>query len=212
MQIINSGSRIVGAYETVVAEKEERIKFLLTRTDVDATRKELDRQKDHADSWEVSATANRESADDYAAQVERIISGRSVTEHAAELTRSRAAVMPEVQDISLERIRSYLVALHAQEEVKAQLCYRCGARISLEKMVEAEYELPPGLLGNYTKEEKEYLAKVESFNSLGNDTLFPTPPPPPTSLPRDVASQVPEGISKHGSFLSPQDNQDGDQV
>ncbi|KFK32249.1 hypothetical protein AALP_AA6G217500 [Arabis alpina] len=112
----------------------------------------------------------------------------------------------------LEWIHLYLIALRAQGEVKAQLCYRRRARIILEKMVEAEYELPPGLLENYTKEEKEYLAKVESFDPLGDDTLFPTPPPPPAGLPRDVASQVPEGISEHWSFLSPQDNQDGDQV
>ncbi|KFK43848.1 hypothetical protein AALP_AA1G181500 [Arabis alpina] len=69
-QIINSESRIVGAYEEVVADKEDKIKSLLARTDVDAAWKELDRQKDRADSWEVSATANRQSADDYAAQVE----------------------------------------------------------------------------------------------------------------------------------------------
>ncbi|KFK22826.1 hypothetical protein AALP_AAs43016U000100 [Arabis alpina] len=112
----------------------------------------------------------------------------------------------------LERIRSYLIALHAQEEVKTQLCYRHGARMSLEKLVEAEYELPPGLLENYIKEEEEYLTKVASFDPLGDDTLFPTPSPPPTGHPLDVASQVPDGISEHGSFLSPQDNQDGDQV
>ncbi|KFK31303.1 hypothetical protein AALP_AA6G095300 [Arabis alpina] len=105
-------------------------------------------------------------------------------------------------------------AHHAQEEVKAQLYYRRGAQISLEKMVKAEYKLPPGLLENYAKEEKEYLAKVESLaaDSLGDDILFPTPPPPPAGPPRDSLSQVPEGISEHGSFLSPQDNQDGDLV
>ncbi|KFK36756.1 hypothetical protein AALP_AA4G165600 [Arabis alpina] len=114
----------------------------------------------------------------------------------------------------LKRIRSYLVTLHAQDNVKAQLCYKRGARISLEKMVEAEYELPLGLLENYAKEEKEYLAKVESLaaDSLGDDILFPTLLPPPAGPPREVSSHVPEGISEHGSFLSSQDNQDGDQV
>ncbi|KFK29197.1 hypothetical protein AALP_AA7G101900 [Arabis alpina] len=64
------GSGIVGAYEAVVAEKEEQTKSLLAHTDVDAARKELDRQKDRVDSWEVSATANQQSADDYGAQLE----------------------------------------------------------------------------------------------------------------------------------------------
>ncbi|KFK30660.1 hypothetical protein AALP_AA6G010800 [Arabis alpina] len=81
-------------------------------------------------------------------------------------------------------------------------------------MVEAEYELPPDLLQNFAKEEGEYLAQVKSFSadSLGDDTLFLIPPPPRAGPPRDVTSQVPEGISGHGSFISPQDNQDGDQV
>ncbi|KFK25974.1 hypothetical protein AALP_AA8G187000 [Arabis alpina] len=114
----------------------------------------------------------------------------------------------------LERIRSYLVTLQAQEEAKAQPCYRRGDRISLERMVEVEYEFPLGLLENYIKEEKEYLAQVESFNvdSLGDDTLFPTSVPPPAGLPQDVASQVLERISEHGSFFPPLDKQDGDQV
>ncbi|KFK35893.1 hypothetical protein AALP_AA4G050400 [Arabis alpina] len=186
-KIINSGSRIVGAYEAVVAEKEEKIKSLRACTDVDATRKELDRQKARVDSWEVLANANRQSEDDYAAQVERIISRRSAMKHAAELMRSQVAVLHEVRDTR-------------------------RVQMSMEKMVEADYELPPGLLENYVKEEKEYLAKVKSFDSLGDDTLFPTPPPPSAGLPRDVASQVPEGINEHGSFLSLQDNQDGDKV
>ncbi|KFK28844.1 hypothetical protein AALP_AA7G055900 [Arabis alpina] len=111
----------------------------------------------------------------------------------------------------LERLRSYLIALHAQEEAKAQLCYKRWTQISLEKMVEAEYELPPALFENYAKEEEEYLVKVDSFNvdSLGDDILFPSLSPPPAGPPRDVASQVPEGIREHGSFLSPQDNQNG---
>ncbi|KFK32434.1 hypothetical protein AALP_AA6G241200 [Arabis alpina] len=91
---------------------------------------------------------------------------------------------------------------------------RRGTQISLEKMVEAEYKLPPGLLENSAKEEGEYLAKSESFDidSLGDNILFPTLSPPLIGPPRDVASQVSEGISEHGWFLSPQDIQDGDQV
>ncbi|KFK41186.1 hypothetical protein AALP_AA2G096900 [Arabis alpina] len=253
-EIINSGSCLIGAYEAAVAEKEEQIKSLLACTDVDATRRELDRKKARADSWEVSANANRQSADNYAAQVEVLkgekhrledevkkrdvhleaasaeIAGLRANLEKSRLTEDRLRrecdeARRRADEIAngsfahgarhssrLERIRSYLIALHAQEEVKDQLCYRHGARMSLEKMVEAEYELPPGLLENYIKEEEEYLTKVESFDPLGDDTLFPTPPPPPDGLPRDVASQVPDGISEHGSFLSPQDNQDGDQI
>ncbi|KFK22139.1 hypothetical protein AALP_AAs68170U000100 [Arabis alpina] len=69
LNIINLGSRIIGPYEAVVAEKEEQIKSMLACTNVDATR-ELDREKALVDSWEVSAKANQQSMDDYAAQVE----------------------------------------------------------------------------------------------------------------------------------------------
>ncbi|KFK34572.1 hypothetical protein AALP_AA5G163200 [Arabis alpina] len=219
-------------------------------------RTELDRQKARADSWEVSANANRQSADDYAAQVEVLngekqrleeeVNKRDVHVEAASakiaelrasleksrltedcLRKKRDGVRCQSDEIvsgssarsarhssSLERTCSYLVALHAQEEIKVQLCYRRGARINLEKMVEDEYELPPGLLENYAKEEKEYIAKVDSFDidSLGDDHLFPTPPPSPAGPPRDFTSQVPEGIIEHKTFLSPQDNQYGDQV
>ncbi|KFK23395.1 hypothetical protein AALP_AAs60744U000200 [Arabis alpina] len=245
IKIINSGSCIIGAYKAVVAEKEEQIKSVLACTDVDVTQKELDRQKARVDSWEVSANANRQSADDYAAQVE-VLKGEKqrledevkkrdahVEAASAEIARLRGNLekshFPEDRlrkerdearrrgdeiasgssargarhSSRLERIRSYLIALHAQEEVKAQLCYRRRARISLEKMVEAKYELPPGLLENYVKEEEQYLAKVESFDPLGDDTLFPTPPSPPANLPRDAASQVLDGIIEYGSFLSP---------
>ncbi|KFK36284.1 hypothetical protein AALP_AA4G102700 [Arabis alpina] len=240
----------------MIVENEEKIKSLLACTDVDVARKELDCQKTRAHTWEISAVANRQSADDYAAQVE-VMKGdnRKLEEEtekrdahleaaSAEVTKLRASLEKScftkdrlrkerdearrrADEIAsgnsthisrhlscLEQIRFYLIALHAQEEVKAQLCYRCGAWISFENMVEAEYELPPGLLENYTKEEEENLTKVESFyaNSLGNDILLPTPPPPPARPPRDIASQVPEGILEHWSFLSPQDNQDGDQV
>ncbi|KFK34697.1 hypothetical protein AALP_AA5G179900 [Arabis alpina] len=209
--------------------------------------------KARADSWEVSANANRQSADDYAAQLEVLkgekqrledevkkrdvhleaasaeIAGLRADLEKSRLTEDRlrkesneARRRAEITSGSsargarhsscLERIRLYLIALHAQEEVKAQLCYRRGARMSLEKMVEAEYELPPGLLENYIKEEEEYITKVESFDPLGDDTLFPTLPPPPAGLLRDVTSDVPDGISEHGSFLSPQDNHDGGQI
>ncbi|KFK24250.1 hypothetical protein AALP_AAs63728U000100 [Arabis alpina] len=223
--IINLGSRIIAAYEATVAEKEEQIKSLLACTDVDATRKELDRQKARADSWEVSANANRQSADDYASQVE-VLKGekqrlddevQKIDVHlkaaSAEIAGSRANLeksrftenrlrkeldearsrADEIASGSsarrarhssrLEWIRSYRIALHTQ------VCYRRGARMSLEKMMEAEYELLPALHEKYVKEEEEYLAKVESFDPLGDDTLFPTPPPPPAGLPRDAASQ-----------------------
>ncbi|KFK24525.1 hypothetical protein AALP_AAs65400U000600 [Arabis alpina] len=256
LQIINSGSRIISVYEAVIAKKEEHIKSVLARSDVDAARKQLNRQKTRADTWEVSATPNRQSVDDYAAQFEVLKGEKQKLEEEAKkrdahleaasaqiaelraslemsrltedrLWKERDGARRQADEIAsgssahsarhlsrLKRIRLYLVTLHTQEDVKAQLCYRRGARISLEKMVEAEYELPLGFLENYAKEEEEYLAKVESFDadSLGDDILFPTPPPPPAGPPQDVASQVPKGISEHGSFLSPQDNQDGDPI
>ncbi|KFK39830.1 hypothetical protein AALP_AA3G293700 [Arabis alpina] len=100
------------------------------------------------------------------------------------------------------------VVAEKEEQIKR------GARIRLEKMADAEYELPPGLLENYDMEEEEYLAKVESLaaDSLGDDILFPMLPPPLGCPPWDVSSQVPKGISEHRSFLSPQDNQVGDLV
>ncbi|KFK24526.1 hypothetical protein AALP_AAs65400U000600 [Arabis alpina] len=255
-EIINSGSRIISVYEAVIAKKEEHIKSVLARSDVDAARKQLNRQKTRADTWEVSATPNRQSVDDYAAQFEVLKGEKQKLEEEAKkrdahleaasaqiaelraslemsrltedrLWKERDGARRQADEIAsgssahsarhlsrLKRIRLYLVTLHTQEDVKAQLCYRRGARISLEKMVEAEYELPLGFLENYAKEEEEYLAKVESFDadSLGDDILFPTPPPPPAGPPQDVASQVPKGISEHGSFLSPQDNQDGDPI
>ncbi|KFK31279.1 hypothetical protein AALP_AA6G092000 [Arabis alpina] len=210
-EIINSGSGIAGAYEAVVAEKEEQIKSLLARTDVDAARTELDCQKARAHSWLVSANANRQSADD-SAQVE-VLKGE----------KQRLEEEVKKRDVHLEAVSAKIAELRASLEKsrhtedrlrKERTEHAADLMRSLAKMVEAEYELPPGLLENYAKEEKEYLAKVESFDidSLGDDILFPTPPPPPPGPPRDVASQVPEGISDHGSFLSPQDNQDGDQV
>ncbi|KFK36292.1 hypothetical protein AALP_AA4G103500 [Arabis alpina] len=69
-KIINLGSFLISAYEAAVAEKEEQIESLVACTDADTTRRELDRQKARDDSWEVSANANRQSADNYAAQVE----------------------------------------------------------------------------------------------------------------------------------------------
>ncbi|KFK41074.1 hypothetical protein AALP_AA2G082100 [Arabis alpina] len=229
LNIINSGSRIVRAYEAVVSEKEEQIKFLLACTDVDATRKEQDRQKARADSWErledevKKRDVHLEAASTEIARLRANLEKSRFTEDRLRKERDEArrrtdeiasdsSALGARHSSRLERIRSYLIALHAQEEVKAQLYYTRASRMSLEKMVEAVYELPHGLLENHAKEEKEYLAKVKSFDSLGDDTLFPTPPRPSVGLPRDVASQVPEGISEHRSFLSPQDNQDCDQV
>ncbi|KFK23075.1 hypothetical protein AALP_AAs53663U000100 [Arabis alpina] len=195
-QIINSGSRIIGLYEAVVAEKEKQIKSLLACTDVDATRKELDRQKARVDSWEVSANANRQSADDYVVLVEVLkeekhrledevkkrdvhleaasaeIAGLRANMEKSRFTEDRLRKEPgearrradEIASGSsargarhsahLEWIHLYLIALHIQEDVKAQLCYRREAPMSLEKMVEAEYELPPSLLENYVNEEE----------------------------------------------------------
>ncbi|KFK31744.1 hypothetical protein AALP_AA6G153300 [Arabis alpina] len=193
---------------------------------------EMDRQRTQANTWEICAAANRQSEDDYAAQVEVLKEEKQKLEEEvkkrdahleaafAEMAKLRATLEKShltkdrlgkerdearrrADEIAsgnsaqrarhssrLERIRLYLITLHALEEVKAQLCYRRGARISLEKMVEAEYELPPGLLENYAKEEEKYLAQVESFSadSVGDDTLFPTPLSPPVGPPRDVAS------------------------
>ncbi|KFK32174.1 hypothetical protein AALP_AA6G207200 [Arabis alpina] len=221
--VINSGSRIISAYEAVVTGKEEQIKSRLAPTDVDAARKELDSQNARADSWIVSATQI-----DKVRMITRLKSSleksrltddclrkeRDGARHRADEIAGDSSTQSARHSSRLERIRLYLVALQAQEEVKAQLCYRCGARISLEKMVEAEYKLPPGLLENDAKEKEEYLATVVSLaaDSLGDDILFPTPPPPPVGPPQDVSSQVPEGISEHGTFFSPQDNQDGDLV
>ncbi|KFK23076.1 hypothetical protein AALP_AAs53663U000100 [Arabis alpina] len=196
LNIINSGSRIIGLYEAVVAEKEKQIKSLLACTDVDATRKELDRQKARVDSWEVSANANRQSADDYVVLVEVLkeekhrledevkkrdvhleaasaeIAGLRANMEKSRFTEDRLRKEPgearrradEIASGSsargarhsahLEWIHLYLIALHIQEDVKAQLCYRREAPMSLEKMVEAEYELPPSLLENYVNEEE----------------------------------------------------------
>ncbi|KFK26592.1 hypothetical protein AALP_AA8G268800 [Arabis alpina] len=139
---------------------------------------ELDRQNTRGNTWEISAAANRQSTDDYAAKIKTLKEEKQKLEEEV-----------KKRDVNLE------VA-------------------SAKMMVEAEYELPPGLLENYVKEEKEYLAQVESFDvdSIGDDTLFPSLPPPPVGPPRDIASQVPEGISEHESFLLSQDRQDGDQV
>ncbi|KFK31479.1 hypothetical protein AALP_AA6G117500 [Arabis alpina] len=230
--IIKSGSRIISPYEAAIGEQEEQIKSLMARIDVDAVWKELDRQITRTDTCEISATTNRQSANDYAAQIKMLkdekqkleeeVKKRDVNLEAAsakvaklrtDLEKSRLTedcLRKELDEAhrradqiasgnsaqsarhssGLERIRSYLVTLHAQEEVKAQLCYRRGAQISLKKMVEAEFELPPGFLEKYMKEEKDYLVQIESFNvdSLGDETLFLTPPPPPTGPPRDVAS------------------------
>ncbi|KFK39713.1 hypothetical protein AALP_AA3G278600 [Arabis alpina] len=208
LNIINAESRIVGAYEAV----------------------ELDRHKVRANSWEVSATANRQSAIDYAVQVE-VLKGEKQRLEDKEKKRD---VHLEVASAEIAELRASLEKSHLREDrprkegdgahrradeiaggSSAQRArHSRGARKSLKKMVEAEYEIPPGLLENYAKEEGEYFAKVESLaaDSLGDDILFSTPPPPPASPPRNVSSQVPEGISEHGSFLSPQDNKDGDLV
>ncbi|KFK31910.1 hypothetical protein AALP_AA6G174900 [Arabis alpina] len=188
LNIINSGSHIVGAYEAVVAEKEEQIRSMLAPTDVDAARKELDHQKARGDSWEIVEL--RASLEKSHLTEDHLRKERDGARRRADDIAGGSFAQNARHSSHLERIRSYLLAFHAQEELKAQLCYRRGARISLEKMVDAEYELPPGLLENYAKEEEEYLAKVESLaaDSLGDDILFLTPLPPPVGPPRDVSS------------------------
>ncbi|KFK22933.1 hypothetical protein AALP_AAs51418U000300 [Arabis alpina] len=243
--------------------------LLLAHTDVDAARKELDRHKSGADTLEISAVANRQSADDYAAQVEMLkeeqqkleedVKKRDAHLEAASAEMAKLRATQEKSRLTEDRLRKEQQKL--EEDVKKRDAHLEAAsaemaklRATLEKshltedrlrkerdearrradeisngsssqsarhssrlerrMVEDEYQLPPGLIENYMKEEKEYHAQVESssVDSLGDDTLFPTPPPPPPAPPRDVASQVPEGISEHGSFLLSQDEQDGDQT
>ncbi|KFK31338.1 hypothetical protein AALP_AA6G099100 [Arabis alpina] len=203
--VINTGNRVIGAYEaeaSALKEEKQRLEEEVKKRDV------------HFEAASAEVAKLRALSEKSCLTEDRFKKERDEARRRADDIASGSSARSAKHSSRLERIRSYLVALHAQEKVKAQLCYRHGARISLEKMVEAEYELPPGLLENYAKEEEEYLAMVESFDadSLDDDILFPTPPPPLAGLLRDVASQVPERISEHGSFLSPQDNQDSDQV
>ncbi|KFK29221.1 hypothetical protein AALP_AA7G105000 [Arabis alpina] len=92
-----------------------------------------------ADSWEATASENQQSLND-------------LFDQANALKEEKQKLEEEVKkrDAHLEAA-SAEVTLYAQEEVKAQLYYRRGAWISLEKMVEAKYELLPGLLENYAK-------------------------------------------------------------
>ncbi|KFK34213.1 hypothetical protein AALP_AA5G115300 [Arabis alpina] len=148
-----------------------------------------------ADSWEATASENHQSLNE-------------LFDQASPLKEDKQRLEGEVKerDVHLEAAYAEIAELRANLEKSRftedrLMKERDGARRRADEiasgrstrsaeLVEAEYELPPGLLENYTKEEKEYLAKVESFDSHGNDTLFPTLPPPPTGLPRDVASQV----------------------
>ncbi|KFK29558.1 hypothetical protein AALP_AA7G149500 [Arabis alpina] len=190
LSVISIANRIVSVYEVKTsALKEEKHKL-------EGEMKKRD--------------AHLEAASTEMAKLRAILEKSRHTDEIASGTSAQSAR----HSSHLERICLYLVTLHTQKVVKAQLCYRRGARMSLEKMVEAEHELALGLLENYAKEEEEYLAQVESFSAdfLRDDTLFPTPPPPPAGLSRDVASHVPEGINEHESFLLSQDRQDGDQV
>ncbi|KFK22866.1 hypothetical protein AALP_AAs50104U000100 [Arabis alpina] len=223
--MINTGNHIVSAYKAEVQRRKDRIKTLASRSDVDAAWQDVDRQICKGDSWEATTSQNQHSINDLFDQpsalkeekqrLEDEVKKRDVHLEAAStkiaelrtslemshltedhLRKERDGARRQADEIAggssaqsarhlsrLERIRSYLVALHAQEE-------------------------------NYAKEEEEYLAKVESLavDSLGDDIMFPTLPPPPAGPPWDVSSQVPEGITEHGSFLSPQDNHDGDLV
>ncbi|KFK24149.1 hypothetical protein AALP_AAs50253U000300 [Arabis alpina] len=205
ISVISTGNRVIGAYVAEPSALKEEKHWL---------EEEVNKRDVHLEVASAETAKLRALLEKSRLTEDRLRKERDEARRRADEIASGSHARSSRHSSCLERIRSYLVTLHAQEEIKAQLCYWRGARISLEKIVEAEYEFPPGLLENYTKEEEEYLAKVESFNadSLGDDILFPTLPPPPPGPSRDVASQVPEGTREHGSFLSPQDNQDGDQV
>ncbi|KFK41321.1 hypothetical protein AALP_AA2G114800 [Arabis alpina] len=197
LQVINTGNRIVTAYEAEVQEREDRIKTLASRSNVEAAWQEVGHLRPEGGETELEDEVKKRDVQLEAASIEiaglranlenspftedRLRKERDEARRRADEIASGSSVRGAIHSSRLERIRSYLVDLHAPEE--------------------------------YVKEEEEYLAKVESFDPLGDDTLFPTPPPPPAGLPRDAASQVLDGISELGSFLSPpQDNQDGDQV
>ncbi|KFK35896.1 hypothetical protein AALP_AA4G050500 [Arabis alpina] len=229
INVINTDNRIVSAYEAEVQRREDRIKTLASRSDVDAARQKVGRQMCRADSWGATTSENQQSLNDLFDQTFALKEERQrlqdevkkIDVHLDAASAEKAGLRANLEKSRFtenrlrkerDEARHRADEIASGKEVKAQLCYRREARMSLEKMVEAEYELPPALLENYVKEEKEYLVKVKSFDSLGDDTLFPTPPPPSAGLPRDVASQVPKGINEHGSFLSLQDNQDGDKV
>ncbi|KFK31894.1 hypothetical protein AALP_AA6G173000 [Arabis alpina] len=225
-KVINTGNCIVSVYEVEVQRREDRIKTLASRSHVDAAWQDVGCEMCRADSWEATASENQQS---HIKLFDQACALKEKKQRLEDEVKKRnvhlEAAYPEIAELRANLEKSHLTEgrlrkerdgarRRADEIVKAQLCYRRGARIKLENMLEAQYELPPGLLENYAKEEKEYLAKIESFDidSLSDDTLFPTSPPPPAGPPRDVASQVPERISEHMSFLSSQDNQDGDQV
>ncbi|KFK29259.1 hypothetical protein AALP_AA7G109800 [Arabis alpina] len=187
ISVIGTGNRVIGAYEAEVQKREDRIKTLASRSDVDT-------------AWQETSALKKEKQ-----RLEEEVKKRDVhlETASAEIAELRASLEKSHLTVDLQR-KERDGARHRANEIASGSSARsarhsCSARISLE------YELPPGLLENYAKEEEEYLAKVESFDadSLGDDIMFSTPPPPPTGPPRDVASRVPEGINEHGSFLSP---------
>ncbi|KFK32136.1 hypothetical protein AALP_AA6G202900 [Arabis alpina] len=184
--VINTGNHIISAYEAKVQRREDRIKTLAPRSDVDAAWQEEEKHKLEEEAKKRDAHLEVASAEiaELRARMEKFF----LTEDHLRKERDRAC--RRADEIASGSSACSADTLHAQEEVKAQLCYKRGARIILEKMVEAEYELPPGLLENYAKEEEKYFAKVESFDvdSLGDDILFSTLPPPPVGSPQDIAS------------------------
>ncbi|KFK40534.1 hypothetical protein AALP_AA2G008300 [Arabis alpina] len=198
INVINTSNRIVSAYEAEVQRREDRIKTLASRSHVDA-------------AWQEASTLKAEKQ-----RLEDEVKKRDVHLEAASVEIAELRANLEKYRLTEDNLRKECdrARRRADEIASGSSARTRGVRISLEKMMETEYELPPGLLENYAKEEKEYLAKVDFLapDSLGDDILFPTPLPPPAGPPQDVSSQVPEGISKHGSFFSPQDNQDDDQV
>ncbi|KFK29218.1 hypothetical protein AALP_AA7G104700 [Arabis alpina] len=138
ISVISTGYRIIGSYEAEVQRREDKIKTLASRFDVDAAWQKVGHQMHRADSWEATASENQQNLND-------------LFDHASALKEERPRL---------------------EEEVKK-------------------------------RDEGEYVVHVESFSadSLGDDTLFPTPSPPPAGPPPHVASQVSEGISEHGSSL-----------
>ncbi|KFK40871.1 hypothetical protein AALP_AA2G052300 [Arabis alpina] len=162
--VINAGNRIVNAYEAEVQRREDKIKNLTPRYDVDAAWQEVCRQMSGADSWEATASENQQSLNDLFDQtcalkeethkLEDEVNKRDVHLEAASteigglranleesrftkdcLRKERNEARRRADEIAsgssargarhssrLERIRLYLIALHAQAEVKAQLC------------------------------------------------------------------------------------------
>ncbi|KFK35894.1 hypothetical protein AALP_AA4G050500 [Arabis alpina] len=64
INVINTDNRIVSAYEAEVQRREDRIKTLASRSDVDAARQKVGRQMCRADSWGATTSENQQSLND----------------------------------------------------------------------------------------------------------------------------------------------------